>query len=67
MEPLSRKERKAMKKNGRNVTDAEIDEYEQLLVQRHWSRIDSETQLRHSDSRANKRIEELYKKLYNKY
>jgi hypothetical protein len=67
MEPLSRKERNAMKKNGRGVTDAEIAEYEQLLVQRHWSRTDSETPLRHRDSRANKRIEELYQKLYNKY
>jgi hypothetical protein len=66
MEPLSRKERNAMKKNGRGVTDAEIAEYEQLLVQRHWSRTDSETP-RHRDSRANKRIEELYQKLYNKY
>jgi hypothetical protein len=56
-----------MKKNGRGVTDAEIDEYEQLLVQRHWSRTDFETPLRHRDSRANKRIEELYQKLYNKY
>ena len=67
MEPLSRKERNAMKKNGRGVTDAEIAEYEQLLVQRHWSSTDSETPLRRRDSRANKRIEELYQKLYNKY
>ena len=66
MEPLSRKERNAMKKNGRGVTDAEIDEYEQLLVQRHWSRTNSATPLRHSDSRANKRIEELYQKFYKK-
>ena len=43
-----------------------LTEYEQLLVQRHWSRTDSETPLRHRDSRANKRIEELYQKLYNK-
>ncbi len=66
MEPLSRKERNAMKKNGRGVTDADINEYEQLLVQRHWARTNSATPLRHSDSRANKRIEELYQKLYNK-
>jgi hypothetical protein len=45
MEPLSREERDAMKKNGTGVTDAEIDEYEQLLVQRHWHRKDSETLL----------------------
>jgi hypothetical protein len=64
MEPLSRKERNAMKKNG--VTDAEINEYEQLLIQRHWNRTNSATPLRHSDRRANKRIEELYQKLYNK-
>jgi len=66
MEPLSRKERNAMKKNGRGVTDVEINEYEQLLVQRHWNRTNSATPLGHSDSRANKRIEELYQKLYNK-
>lgn len=65
MEPLSREERDAMKKNGRGVTDAEIDEYEQLLVQRHWSRPDSETALRHSSPRADTRIQELYEKLYN--
>ena len=65
MEPLSGKERNAMKRNGRGVTDAEIDEYEQLLIQRHWSRTDSATSLRHKNSRANKRIEELYRKLYD--
>ncbi len=64
MEPLSCEERDVMKKNGRGVTDAEINEYEQLLVQRHWNRTDSETVLRHSPG-ADQRIEELYKKLYD--
>ncbi len=66
MEPLSHEERDAMRKNGRGVTDAEINEYEQLLVQRHWSRTDSETVLRHSSPEADRRIEELYRKLYGK-
>jgi hypothetical protein len=66
MEPLSREERDAMKKNGEGVTDAEINEYEELLVQRHWNRKDSQTLLRHSEDNPNKRIEELYQKLYKK-
>jgi hypothetical protein len=66
MEPLSREERDAMKQNGRGVTDAEIDEYEQLLVQRHWNRNDVESEFQHGGNRADERIEELYEKLYNK-
>jgi hypothetical protein len=66
MEPLSNEERNAMKNNGRGVIDAEIDEYEELLVQRHWSRMSSETALRQSNDRASRRIEELYEKLYNR-
>lgn len=65
MEPLSSADRAAMKANGRSVTDAEIDEYEALLLRRIHAENHAERELAHGEHPDDARIEELYEKLYN--
>ncbi|MBB3693165.1 hypothetical protein [Sphingomonas sp. BK580] len=68
VEPLSTAEREAMKRNGRGVTDAEIDEYETLIREQqrsrsHFNRLSDHA--RAAPLRAG-RVEELFRKLYGK-